>query len=317
MFRFLFSSRMYIARLFTMFLLLHSKSIKSNYGLASIACISKIGHIHLWMYLVMIKSFIFYTSRQFRIVIIDDGSLTRYDIQMLKQHIFDCHIISRGAAEKAVLAFLSKYPFCKQYYQENQPTLFIHNKTLFETLLLHKQNRFIALDADIIFFHKPQTILQWISKRMENTLALSFEPSYAQNELRWGRLVLRALSTLWHSDVPTLFNDGILCSTRQAYTLPIIENCLKHVIYPMKLQGQWLSIIVLHAAIFASRYKSSTPLKFLDWESYRIATRLNIKIHNNPHDHTAIHYIAENKKYWPASALALLIKTRMFTTQLT
>lgn len=314
MFQFLFSSRMFIAQWLAKFLILQSKPIKSNNKLATMVCISKIGHAHLWMYLVMIKSFVFYASRQFKIIIIDDGSLTKGDIQLLKQHVFDCRIVSRGVAEKIVLTSLSKYPFCKRFYQEKTPTLYTHNKTLFETLLLHNQRRFIVLDADIIFFHKPRAILQWITKKMENALALSFEPSYARKELRWGRLVFRTLSKLWRSDIPMLFNDGILCSTKESYQLPIIENCLKHVIYPMKIQGQWLSIIVLHAAVFASKFKTSTPLTFLDWESYRIATRLNIDIHTNPRNYTAIHYIAENKKFWPASALHLLIKTRMFTT---
>ncbi len=294
-------------------LLKKSKPIFASGNKIPIACISKIGHSHARMYLIMIKSFLYTSQLNLPMFIVDDGTLTNDDKTLLKHHIKNLRIISRRGAERKISFLLTKYPYCLRYYLKKAPFLYTHNQTFFETILLHNHNRFIAIDADIIFFQKPSEIIRWIAKQKINTLALSFQPSYARDEIKWGRLALRALAKKWKSTIPLVFNDGILCSSKNTYALPAIEQCLKYVVYPIGIQNHWLSVIILHAALFATQYKDMKRLTFLDWKSYRIATRLNTEIHRHTDTLIATHYIADNKQYWSAAALSLLLKTRLFT----
>ncbi len=281
---------------------------------SDIVITSKIGHKYVHMYLASIKSFLLLSKLSIPVSIVDDGSLEEADVLLLKKHVTNICIISRAMANKLMQQTLRKHPWCLRYYRETHSNLYTHNTTVFELALLSKCKRFIALDADVIFYDIPHEIIQWVSKPKHTTLSMSFNDIYAKTELRWGRLLLRALARRWNSAIPERFNDGILCGYSDVYDPNKLNYYIKKYIYDFSLQTTWLSIIVLHSAIYTkSRSRYINKLIFLNNNRYVVATNNNIYIHKHPLRYTAIHYISDYKnKYLQTGFYKLILSLRLY-----
>jgi hypothetical protein len=114
-----------------------------------------------------LKSFYYYSQRNYALCIHDDGSLTAEDQKNLKYHFPNARIISRKEADVKVLGLLSSYPRCLEFRKNNHLS-----PKVFDFAAYLESDRMLLLDSDILFFAAPTELLN----RIEN-------PDYQLNTL--------------------------------------------------------------------------------------------------------------------------------------
>ena len=117
---------------------------------------SLVCHRHAYNYILAIKSFLrFYND--VTVIVHDDGSLTKKDKDTIKKHIRNINIIDRGYADVKINKILDQYPNCRRYRDA-----FVNALQLFDYMLLCESNKIVSLDSDILFFKKPDTLIDWL-----------------------------------------------------------------------------------------------------------------------------------------------------------
>lgn len=106
-----------------------------------------------------LKSFYYYSKRQYALCIHDDGSLTESDCLILKQHFPLVRIINRLSADRHILSILSSLPCCLEFRKNN-----LFAPRIFDFPIYSKAKRILQIDSDILFFSEPNSILE----RIEN-----------------------------------------------------------------------------------------------------------------------------------------------------
>lgn len=129
-------------------------------GVCTLLC-----HRDVDMFIYNISSFFYHTGSQFPIYIVDDGSLYRADINKLKKYftiIYESQKSSRGKIKKLLVGYqyLQKFRF-------DEHTTFLKKK--FDSILLNPFDKFIYLDADVLFFQKPQVVIDWLKSDSEKS----------------------------------------------------------------------------------------------------------------------------------------------------
>lgn len=169
-----------------------------------------------WLNLVWsLKSFYFYSEREYALCIHEDGSLTEENIHMLKTHFPNARIIRRKVADQEVIAALQNYPRCLEFRQTNLLSL-----KVFDFLHYLESDRMFLFDSDLIFFAEPKELVT----RLENTdyqlntvngdvsSAYTVEPSMVKEKLGF-ELIER-------------FNSGFGLIHKQSLNLDWIEEFL-------------------------------------------------------------------------------------------
>ncbi|MFZ2025583.1 MAG: hypothetical protein WAV51_04860 [Microgenomates group bacterium] len=270
--------------------------------------VTKIGHKYITMYVLMMKTFVFFSKLSLATCVIDDGTLTKHDRRVLAKHVRNIRIINASAGLRAIKKIKTKYPNTYRYRMETHPDLFTHNTCVYDLTQLSGFKKFIILDADIIFFKKPTAIINWVHSKKELTYYMAFPSCYLYATSGWGRIILQIFATLWKSDIPVLFNDGIICGYKHWFTLDLLERHTK-TIYSYGLQHSWISLILIWSGIFVTFSKNpKKPVKPLPAEHYGILTvkTLQSRLKNAVFSYTCLHYIGPFKHlYLPFDAYKL------------
>ncbi|OGU58102.1 MAG: hypothetical protein A2V66_11420 [Ignavibacteria bacterium RBG_13_36_8] len=276
--------------------------------------VSKIGHIHVKMFIMAIKSFSFFSGLSLCTTCIDDGTLTNKDKIMLKNQIIGITLIQSGEAKERILLMLKNHPFCIKYRNETHKRLYTHNTALFDLPLLATKEKIIIIDADILFFRKSTEIVNWVYSNRKYCHHMAFPECHTSKVFRWGRLILWVLAHELKSDIPIVFNDGILCTYKSVYDLDRVEKYINR-IYSLKLQNEWISLVVILSELYTNLQKhNNLPVYRLNTGKYVILTQCNQQIrHNVLSGPIAVHYIAQQKFiHITADSIKLLLKTRCF-----
>lgn len=113
-----------------------------------------------WMNLIWsLKSFYFYSKRDYALCIHEDGGIAEKDICTLQSHFPNARIIRRQDADKEIFDFLAGYPRCLELRQNNLLSL-----KVFDFLYYLQSDRMFLFDSDLIFFSEPKELLD----RIEN-----------------------------------------------------------------------------------------------------------------------------------------------------
>jgi alpha-N-acetylglucosamine transferase len=142
----------------------------------------KICEIHVftcagdWLNLVWtLKSFYYYSQRQYSLCIHDDGTLTSENRATLKYHFPKARIIERQSADERVIKALQYYPRCLEFRKTNHlsPKVFDFTEYL-------ESDRLLLLDSDVLFFKSPTDLLNRIENPdyQLNTLNADVESAY-------------------------------------------------------------------------------------------------------------------------------------------
>lgn len=159
-------------------------------------------------------SFEFFTQRRWNLFFHEDGSVGELAQKKIEQVFPGVHFISRAVSEKLMEQRLQSYPNCQALRQEHN--LFLK---FFDLPAFAPSERIILLDSDVIFFKKPQEILDWVDSQSkeccynEDTTEKYCIPRYA---------IEPALGIkLWPR-----FNSGLVLMPLAAISLPLAEQLL-------------------------------------------------------------------------------------------
>jgi len=101
-------------------------------------------------------SFEFFTERHWNLFIHEDGSLCDKAKQRIEKVLPGVHFISRKQGEEKVKQALANYPVCLAHRATHN--LFLK---FFDIPLFAPGERFIFLDSDVLFYAKPEEIIDW------------------------------------------------------------------------------------------------------------------------------------------------------------
>jgi hypothetical protein len=140
-----------------------------------------------WLNLIWaLKSFYYFSQRQYALCIHDDGTLTQENIASLQYHFPNARIIDRKQADEQILPLLSSYPHCLEFRKTNHLS-----PKVFDFAAYLESDRLLLLDSDILFFQSPTELLNCIENPdyQINTLnadvasAYTVEPEAVRNHL--------------------------------------------------------------------------------------------------------------------------------------
>jgi len=159
-------------------------------------------------------SFEFFTQRRWNLFFHEDGSVSELEQKKIEQVFPGVHFISRASSEKLMQQRLQPYPNCQSLRQKHN--LFLK---FFDLPAFASGTRMILLDSDVIFFKKPQEILDWVDGQSqecwynEDTTEKYCIPRYEIEP------ALRI--KLWPR-----FNSGLVLMPLTAISLPLAEQLL-------------------------------------------------------------------------------------------
>jgi hypothetical protein len=128
----------------------------------------------------MLASFLHFTDHPWNIHIHDDGTLSDHAIDELSRLFEGIKIVRRGDADAEMAQTLSMYPRCAEYRAAHPLGI-----KCFDIPHMAKGNRFLLLDSDVLFFKRPDQILEWAAD--DNDVRIWFnqdpqEPSSLSSE---------------------------------------------------------------------------------------------------------------------------------------
>jgi hypothetical protein len=169
-----------------------------------------------WVDLIWaLKSLYSVSDVRFRLCIHDDGSLRPEGLAALRAHFPDARVIFRSDADERVGLMLRNHPRCGALRQSNTLSL-----KVFDFLSYLESDRLLLLDSDILFFRRPEVLLNRIK-----------DQGYKRNTLNrdWGMgynvepdVVQKILDFPFQSHV----NSGLGLIHRKSYELDDFERWL-------------------------------------------------------------------------------------------
>jgi len=240
-----------------------------------------LGHRHVGMTLWAAKSFLFACNRRFAVVLHEDGSLTSEDINILEEHLRGVRIIRKSVADEEMDEKLRAYPNCHDYRYANKLhsdhrnagyNMHIFAVRLFDFNFYSQATKRMFLDADILFFRRPDEILNWIENDTDHRSLYSVE-SYTPSHDWLGRLIFKPKE-------PTL-NAGLICLDESStYDLNLLDTWIADNKHRMDLaptfeQSAYRYLITRQPGLGAA-LSEDYPFNYTD--SSVVATHFGIKV---------------------------------------
>jgi hypothetical protein len=138
-----------------------------------------------WLNLVwMLKSFYYYSRRNYALCIHEDGSLSPSAKAALRAHFPRARLIERAAADSVMKDRLREYPLSMEFRNKNPLAL-----KVFDFAEFLESPRMLLMDSDILFFSKPEDLLNRIedeayqktSLNRDWAMGYTIEPDQIQN----------------------------------------------------------------------------------------------------------------------------------------
>lgn len=145
-----------------------------------------------------LKSFYFYSKKQYSLCIHDDGSLKSTDIELFQEHFPNARIIRRDFANQVTSEKLKGFPYLSKWRNENPFAL-----KAVDFVTFANSDRVISLDSDILFFDAPNVLLERVDtpEYLFNTLNKDWRYGYSPE--------LEDLQANVNFDVIPLINSGL------------------------------------------------------------------------------------------------------------
>jgi hypothetical protein len=172
-------------------------------------------HRHVDMALWCLKSFSCLAELSPRIWIHDDGTLTETDVEVLREHLSRCTVISRGQSDQRMDEALEPYPYSRQMRQERG---FPGALKLWDPWIYSTSDVIVLVDSDILFFQRPSELLD-CAKKGKACFMPDYQDAYAVDREEIGRYL--------HIEVLPKVNSGLLSLGREDYDLELIEKYFK------------------------------------------------------------------------------------------
>lgn len=163
----------------------------------------------------MLSSFFLTTKQNWQVFVHDDGTLPSEVGEYFTRAFPSAKVVWREEADHAMEPLLEAYPACRQYRAKHPLAL-----KIFDAAHLSPGPRFMLFDSDVLFFKRPEKILEWangdtmdcwFNRDVNDTTLIT--PEEAQSKL--------GIQHLWKS-----VNSGLCLLARKALDLDLCEKAL-------------------------------------------------------------------------------------------
>jgi hypothetical protein len=265
-------------------------------------------HKDVYMFLYAIHSFFYFTKQSFPVTIINDGTLTKGDIQLLRRHFF-ITLFTTNHIEKKLSNIFSKYLFIKHFITASY-TPVIKWKLAFMLRKLYP--RYIFLDGDILFFQEPTQITNWIKSTKKYCLNLEYDDRSQENKgnaddnyLDIYHAYRECLKSTYFPNTNTLFNNGILCVPDNNLIQEDKLNTILEVVFKTHFDNQFGTDELVLSCLFTNMHSRSLP---------KCDYSIQLNGPRPPQLPTVCkHYCWQAKQFFPLDAIRLAAHTRLFT----
>jgi len=120
------------------------------------------GHSMVHEGVCTLKSFLRYVNKDFEVMLFDDGTLNRNDINFLNAHLPGIKIISKAQADATSGAYLKTNGFENCINVRNEHPL---RRKIFDFVIFNQNKQILQLDSDILFLQKPTALLEKINEK--------------------------------------------------------------------------------------------------------------------------------------------------------
>jgi len=110
-----------------------------------------------------LKTFCHYSEVRPKLVIHEDGTLGIDNIKTFLEHFVNCKVIRRKDADEDLKHFLADYKY-SQKNRLNKNFFCVLALKLFDTFYYAKADKLLLLDSDILFFKKPNEIIEYLEE---------------------------------------------------------------------------------------------------------------------------------------------------------
>lgn len=274
----------------------------NSIGITTLLC-----HRDVDMSIYSLSSFFYSAGRSFPVFIIDDGSLTKNDKKKLST-FFTVIIPSKEWCDTRMKKLLKSYPFFTDFrFSPAFSTNVMRRK--FDAFLLNPFDRFMYLDADILFYKKPQEILDWLYSKKSLGLYSVHEWSEKMKTDDDFAMVIRRLLREFFSatDSHIYFSCGMIgFPNKKCINLAFLNKIFKLLIkveYARHFPAEEDSLIVMFSKIksnilSADKYQNL----WLYWQYHKKKLKNII----------SLHYAGEVKERFQKDAITLAISENLF-----
>ena len=166
------------------------------------------------MGLMAVLSLEYFSGRRWKIIVHDDGSLNQKSRKAILAKLPGAVMITKEAADKTFKSRFAGYPACAR--NRNNHKFFLK---FFDPWLYAPGERYILLDADVIFYRHPSEIVEWASNAKKGCLYMrDIKEVFCTSR---GRIEEYA-----GFRVPSPFNAGFLCMDKEAIDPDFCERFL-------------------------------------------------------------------------------------------
>jgi hypothetical protein len=194
-----------------------------------------------WLDLIWgLKSFYAFSGRKYKLAVHDDGSLTKEQRELTREHFPDARLIERVEADAKMLNALQAWPRCLKFRQTN-----ILAPKVFDFIGYLESERMIIFDSDLLFFDRPVEMLRRVeSKEYKfNSLNSDCKHCYTVDPVEAGTLI--------GCTVPPQINSGFGLIHKDSIRFDWVEEFLA---LPGLLEGHFWRIEQTIIALCSSRY---------------------------------------------------------------
>lgn len=114
-----------------------------------------------------LRSLEFHSGFSWSPVIHDDGTLTRRDADEWHRLFPDASVVAKADADREMDDALADLPACRENRRRHH-----WFRKVFDTERYAKHAHYIVLDSDIVFFRRPDLLLDWVFRRPDTLWAM-------------------------------------------------------------------------------------------------------------------------------------------------
>lgn len=274
----------------------NNKLKKSDVLVSMLLC-----HKDLHLAIICLETLFHESKLQFKLQILDDGSLTEIDRKVL-YYFFDVEIISQIRLQKDLRSYKKKYPSIYTFLTTTDNHSYKYKVFL---LLKNLEKKFILLDSDILFLQKPNTILKWIksdrnqilwsglTKRYNAFCSTSIEPIQTMKRLIYNDVINNkkydnVISSIVCFPIKTKITPGYI----ESYLAKFVRNGYLYFDYLEELTFTHIVLKEPSLQLHAEKYYTLVP----GFEKLSIKNRI------------AIHFPGTNKALMQITGIKRLIE---------
>ncbi len=278
--------------------------ISTSVGVCSLLC-----HRDVYMFIINIFSLSYFTKSGYSVYIVDDGTLTVSDKRLLRRMLY-VKIEEHSTATKKINTLLKAFPYVHQYrFHPKTANL----KLTLDVLLLAPFEKFIYMDADLLFQKRPEELLRWMSSVHHENIHMTHTKDFKRLIERENERVLvirNVLSKLLKIRLATpFFTNGLLgFSSKRAIDLLFMNKFLKLSKEINFFYNEWFLDSTMHCLMF-NRF----PVQQLDPERYLTAVYVpGYFVSNNLRNRILVHFTGWYKNRYAFYASYLMILHHSF-----